>query len=87
MNKKNWAMYKGINEYKKCYQPRTYIIKKDYSNIVADTTSILSRLEQFYNLLNVYQSSRMRSGEGSTMRNFIVCTVHLIYSGWLNLED
>ena len=25
--------------------------------------------------------------EGSPMRNFIVCTVHLIYSGWLNLED
>ena len=23
----------------------------------------------------------------STMRNFIVCTVHLIQSGWLNLED
>ena len=24
---------------------------------------------------------RFGSGEGSTMRNFIVCTVHLIYSG------
>ena len=24
---------------------------------------------------------RMGSGEGSTMRNFIVCTVHLILSG------
>ena len=30
---------------------------------------------------------RMGNGEGSTMRNFIVCTVHLILSGWLNLED
>ena len=29
----------------------------------------------------------MDSGEGSTMRDFIDCTVHLIYSGWLNLED
>ena len=29
----------------------------------------------------------MGSGEGSTMRNFIVCTVHLIWPGWLNLED
>ena len=26
----------------------------------------------------------MESGEGSTMRNFIVCTVHLM---WLNPED
>ena len=30
---------------------------------------------------------RMGSGEGSTMGNFIVCIVHLIYSGWLSLED
>ena len=30
---------------------------------------------------------RMGSGEGFTMRNFIVYTIHLIYSGWLNLED
>jgi hypothetical protein len=29
----------------------------------------------------------MGSGKGSIMRNFIVCTVHLIQSGWLNLED
>ena len=30
---------------------------------------------------------RMGSGEGSTMRNFIICTVYLIQSGWLNLEN
>ena len=30
---------------------------------------------------------RMGSGEGFTMRNFIVCTVHLLQSGWLKLED
>ena len=30
---------------------------------------------------------RMGSGEGSTMRKFIFCTFHLIYSGYLNLED
>jgi hypothetical protein len=26
-------------------------------------------------------------GKGSTMRKFIFCTVHLIKSEWLNLED
>ena len=30
---------------------------------------------------------RMETGEGSTMRNFRVCTIHIIYSGWLNLEE
>ena len=28
----------------------------------------------------------MGRGKGFTMRNFIVCTLHLIYAGWLNLE-
>ena len=30
---------------------------------------------------------KMGSREGLTMRNFIVSTVRLIYSEWLNLED
>ena len=56
-------MYKGINEFKKGYQPRAYVIKKHDGTIVADTTSILSRWEQFFsNLLNVNQSI---SHEGS----------------------
>ena len=42
-NKNIWEMYKGINEFKKGYQPRAYVIKKDDGTIVADTTSILSR--------------------------------------------
>ena len=47
-------MYKGINEFKKGYQPRTYVINKHDGTIVAGTTSILSRWEQFFsNLLNV----------------------------------
>jgi hypothetical protein len=36
-------MYKGINEFKKGYQPRAYVIKKHDGTIVADATSILSR--------------------------------------------
>ena len=47
-------MYKGINEFKKGYQPRAYVIKKHEGKIVPDTTCILSRWEQlFSNLLNV----------------------------------
>ena len=47
-------MYKGINEFKKGYQPHAYVIKKHDGTIVAETTSIISRWEQFFsNLLNV----------------------------------
>ena len=38
-NKNIREMYKGINEFKKGYQPRAYVLKKHDSTIVADTTS------------------------------------------------
>ena len=56
-NKNIREVCKGINEFKKGYQPRAYVIKKHDGTIVADTSSILSRWEQlFSNLLNVNQS-------------------------------
>ena len=30
---------------------------------------------------------QMRSAEGITLRNFIICTIHPIESGWLSLEE
>ena len=49
---------RGINEFKKGYQPRAYVIKKQDGTIVTDGTSILSRWEQFFsNLLNVNQNT------------------------------
>ena len=44
-------MYKAIKEFKKSYEPRTYVIKKGYCIIVIDSTSILGRWEQFHNNL------------------------------------
>ena len=47
-------MYKGINELKKGYQPRAYVLKKHDGTFVANITNILSKWEQFFsNLLNV----------------------------------
>ena len=57
-------MYKGINEFKKGYQPSAYVIKKHDGSIVADTTSILRRWEQFFsNLINVNQSTSQEGSE------------------------
>ena len=41
-------MYKGINQFNKGYQPPAYVIKKHDGTIVANTTSILSKWEQFF---------------------------------------
>ena len=57
-------MYKGINEFKKGYQPRACIKRKNVGRVVANTTSILSRWEQFYShLLNVNQSTNLNVSE------------------------
>ena len=39
----NGEIYKGINEFKKGYQPHAYIIKKHDGTIVADTSNILNK--------------------------------------------
>ena len=37
------ALYMGINDFKKSYQPRTNIVKDDKGDMVADSHSILAR--------------------------------------------
>ena len=69
-------MYKGINEFKKGYQPRAYIIKKHDGTIVADTTNILSRWEQFFsNLLNANQSTSQEGSEVYTANPDNICVI------------
>ena len=48
-------MYRGINDFKKGYQPRTNIVNDDKVDLVADCHSILDRwMYYFYQLLNVH---------------------------------
>ena len=36
-------MYRGINDFKKGYQPRTTIVKDEKGDLVADSHSIMAR--------------------------------------------
>ena len=48
-------LYRGINDFKKGYQPRTNIVKDDKGDLVADSHSILDRWKNhFSQLLNVH---------------------------------
>jgi hypothetical protein len=40
-------MYRGINDFKKGYQPRPNIVKEEKGDLVADSHSILARLYPF----------------------------------------
>ena len=49
-------LYKGINDFKKGYQPRTNTVKDENGDLVADSHSILARWKNhFYQQLNVHR--------------------------------
>jgi hypothetical protein len=49
-------VYRGINDFKKGYQPRTNIVKDEKDALVTDSNSILNRWRNhFSQLLNVYE--------------------------------
>jgi hypothetical protein len=48
-------LYRGINEFKKGYQPTISIIKDENGNLLADPQSVLNRWKSFFNkVLNIY---------------------------------
>ena len=57
-------MYKGINDFKKGYQPRTSIVKDEKGDFVADSHSILARgRKHFSQLLNIHGVNDVRQAE------------------------
>ena len=47
-------LYRGINDFKKGYQPRTCIIKDEKGDLVADSHSIMTRWRNYFSqLLNI----------------------------------
>jgi hypothetical protein len=48
-------LYRGINEFKKGYQPRINIIKDENGNLIADPQNVLNTWKHFFNqVLNVH---------------------------------
>jgi hypothetical protein len=54
-NKNIWELYRGVNDCKKGYQPRTNIVKDEKGDLVSDCHSILTRWRNYFSqLLNVH---------------------------------
>ena len=48
-------LYRGINDFKNCCQPRTNIVKDEKGGLVASSHSILARWrDHFFQLLNIH---------------------------------
>ena len=56
--------YRSINDFKKGYQPRTYIVKDDKGDLVADSHSTLARWRNYFSqILNVRGVNDVRQTE------------------------
>jgi hypothetical protein len=55
-NKNIRDLYRGINEFKRGYQPRNKLVKDENSDLLADSHNILNRFNYFSQLLNVHNS-------------------------------
>jgi hypothetical protein len=54
-NKNIRDLFRGINEFKKCYQSRINIIKDENGDLLADPQNVLNRWKNFFNqVLNVH---------------------------------
>ena len=57
-------LYRGINDMKKGYQPRTRIVKDEQGDLVADSYSIMARWSNYFSqILNVHGVSDVRQAE------------------------
>jgi hypothetical protein len=65
-------VYRGINEFKKGYQPRTNLVKDERVEIAVDPHKNLNRLKNFFcQLLNVHRAGVVRQTEMHTAEPFV----------------
>jgi hypothetical protein len=60
-------LYRGINDFKKGYQPRTNIVKDEQGDLVVDSHSILARCRNYFShVLNIHGVNDVRQAEINT---------------------
>jgi hypothetical protein len=67
-SKKIRYLYKGINEFKRGYQPRSILVKNESGDLLAESHNILNRSKNYFSqLLNVHRVSDARQIEIHTV--------------------
>jgi len=62
-------LYRGINDFKKGYQPRTNTVKDEKGDLDADSHSILAGWRNYFSqLLNVHGDTDVRQTEIHTVK-------------------
>jgi hypothetical protein len=71
-NKNIRYLYRGINEFKKGYQPRSNLVKDERGDLLADPHNILNRWKNYFcHLLNVHGAGGIRQTEMHTAEPFV----------------
>jgi hypothetical protein len=71
-NKNIRGLYRGINEFKKGYQPRTNLVKDERGDLLVDPHKILSRWKNYFcQLLNIHRAGGVRQTEMHTAEPFV----------------
>jgi hypothetical protein len=71
-NKNIRDLYRGINEFKKGYQPRSDLVKDERGDLLADPHKILNRWKNYFcQLLNVHGAGGVRQTEMHTAEPFV----------------
>jgi hypothetical protein len=71
-NKNIKDLYRGINEFKKGYQPRTNFVKDERGDLHVDPHKILNRWKNYFcQLLNVHGAGGVRQTEMHTAEPFV----------------
>jgi hypothetical protein len=69
---------RGINEFKRCYQPRNNLMKDENGNLLADSHNILNRLKNYFSqLLNVHNVNDVRKIEVHMAEPLVPSPSHL----------
>jgi hypothetical protein len=72
-NKNIRDLHRGINEFKKGYQPRTNMVKEENGDLLADSHSILNRWKNYFcQLLNVHGVNDVRQTEIHTAEPLVL---------------
>jgi hypothetical protein len=71
-------LYRGINDFRKGYQPRTIIVKDEKGDVVADSHSVMARWRKYFSqLLNVHGVNDIRQTEIHTAEPSVLSHVTL----------
>jgi hypothetical protein len=73
-NKNIRDLYRGINEFKRGYQPRNNLVKDENGNVLADSHNILNKWKNYFSqLLNVHNISDVRQIAVHTDEPLVPC--------------